>query len=374
MFWSARGGGVRRYLLAKKAWLDARGSWRQTIVAPGASAPGQADCKGVPLPFSGGYRVPVSRRAAARLIAEQAPQVVEAGDPYCLAWAAADAARQLGVPAVHFCHSDIGALAARFAAPLGVSPAWAMRAAQRYLVRVCSRFDLVLAPSRSLADKLQSLGIAHVQHQPLGVDTNIFHPRARSIEWRRSLGLPGEARVVLYAGRFAAEKNLRLLVDAVERVGPRCILLAIGDGPMPPKGPQVRVLPFEANARHLARAMASVDAFVHAGDQETFGLSVIEAMACGTPVIVRKAAGLAELATDGAGIAVDSASPEAWAEAIAAAFTPTRAALSQAGLARAHMHDWDVVFGSLFQRYEALMRLGAASADSLDRARSLPVH
>ena len=46
--------------------------------------------------------------------------------------------------------------------------------------------------------------------------------------------------------------------------------------------------------------LASADAFVHAGDQETFGLSVLEAMACGTPAVVRDAEGLAELADGGA--------------------------------------------------------------------------
>ena len=50
--------------------------------------------------------------------------------------------------------------------------------------------------------------------------------------------------------------------------------------------------------------LASADAFVHAGDQETFGLSVLEAMACGTPAVVRDAEGLGELAGGGAAVAV----------------------------------------------------------------------
>ena len=59
---------------------------------------------------------------------------------------------------------------------------------------------------------------------------------------------------------------------------------------------RVRVLPFVAGRASSPTVLASADAFVHAGDQETFGLSVLEAMACGTPVVVRRAEGLAELA------------------------------------------------------------------------------
>src|SRR5262245_14165102 len=46
MFWSERGGGVRRYLLAKRAGFAAGPSWRHTIVAPGAHGDGMVDSGG----------------------------------------------------------------------------------------------------------------------------------------------------------------------------------------------------------------------------------------------------------------------------------------------------------------------------------------
>jgi alpha-1,6-mannosyltransferase len=358
MFWSPRGGGVRRYLLAKRAQLTREGHWRHTLVAPGAQGDGMVDCGGMPLPFSGGYRVPLRRAAAARLIAAQRPDVIEAGDPYRLAWAAIDAARWCGVPAVLFCHSDIATLAAYAIARrrlLGAqrSQAWARGAearVNRYLSRLCDRFDLVLAPSRTMQQRLLSLGVMHTQVQPLGVDTRVFNPRARDERWRAALGLPADARLLLYAGRFAPEKNLQQLVDAVQRLGPRYHLLALGSGPLPPAGPQVRVLAFQAQAAHVARAMASVDAFVHAGDQETGGLAVLEAMACGTPVLVRDAGGLRETVAGGCGFAVDSDRPHDWAEAIAELFVSNRASV-HAALERARSHDWSLVLAALQRRY-----------------------
>jgi alpha-1,6-mannosyltransferase len=358
MFWSATGGGVRRYLLAKRAQLTRQGEWRHTLVAPGVHGEGMVDCGGVPLPFSGGYRMPLRRAAAARLIAAQRPDVIEAGDPYRLAWAAIDAARWCGVPAVLFCHSDIATLAAHTItrrAPLGPqrTQQLASRAEARvnvYLSRLCDRFDLVLAPSRTMQQRLQSLGVLHAQLQPLGVDTRVFNPRARDALWRTSLGLPGDARLLLYAGRFAPEKNLQQLVDAVRRLGPRYHLLALGAGPQPPSGPQVHVLGFQSHPAQVARAMASVDAFVHAGDQETGGLAVLEAMACGTPVIVRDAGGLRETVAGGCGFAVDSDRPHDWAEAIAELFLSNRISV-QAALERARSHDWTLVLATLQRRY-----------------------
>ncbi|MCW5659603.1 MAG: glycosyltransferase [Burkholderiaceae bacterium] len=366
MFWSPRGGGVRRYLLAKRAQLAHDGHWRHTLVAPGAQGDGMVDCGGVPLPFSGGYRLPLRRAAAARLIAAQRPDVIEAGDPYRLAWAAIDAARWCGVPAVLFCHSDISTLAGHTIARgrlLGAqrSQAWARRAearVDRYLSRLCDRFDLVLAPSRAMQQRLQALGVLHAQVQPLGVDTRVFHPAARDERWRASLGLPADARLLLYAGRFAPEKNLQQLVEAVQRLGPRYHLLALGAGPRPPAGKQVHVLGFQPQAAQVARAMASVDAFVHAGDQETGGLAVLEAMACGTPVLVRDAGGLSEAVAGGCGFAVDSDRPHDWAEAIAELFMSNRASV-RAALARARGHDWSLVMAALQRRYaHAIERRG----------------
>ena len=358
MFWSPRGGGVRRYLLAKRALLTRQGDWRHTLVAPGVQGDGMVDCGGMPLPFSGGYRVPWRRTAAARLIASQRPDVIEAGDPYRLAWAAIDAARWCGVPAVLFCHSDVATLAAHTIARRKLlgnhrSQAWARHAEQRvnhYLSRLCDRFDLVLAPSRTMQQRLQALGVTHAQVQPLGVDTRVFAPRARDERWRASLGLPADARLLLYAGRFAPEKNLQQLVEAVRRLGPRYHLIALGAGPQPPVGEQVHVLDFQPQAAQVARAMASVDAFVHAGDQETGGLAVLEAMACGTPVLVRDAGGLSEAVAGGCGFAVDSDRPHDWAEAIAELFMSNRASV-QAALARARSHDWSFVLAALQRRY-----------------------
>ena len=89
--------------------------WRHTVLAPGAHGPGCIDCGGLLLPGTGGYRFVLRRGRAQRQIEAAAPDMVEAADPYVLAWSALAAAERLKVPAVAFCHSHLPALAARLA-------------------------------------------------------------------------------------------------------------------------------------------------------------------------------------------------------------------------------------------------------------------
>jgi alpha-1,6-mannosyltransferase len=357
MFWSPTGGGVRRYLQTKHAWLAGQAGWRHSIAVPrvaGSSATAAA-LPSWPLPRSGGYRLPVHRRGIARVLVGLRPDVIEAGDPYRVAWSALDAARALDVPALAYCHSNIVAMA-RLAAGRRFAGA-AARVAERYARHLYRNFDLVLAPSRSMAAQLQDWGIARVAWQPLGVDSAVFHPGARDAAWREQRGWSTATRLLVYAGRFAPEKHLDVLAATVERLGAPYALLAIGAGPAPPPtSERVVVLPFVASARELATALASADAFVHAGDQETFGLSALEAMACGTPAVLRASEGLAELADGESGaIGVRDGNAAAFAEAIAALFAGDLAGRSRAARGRAEASDWQRVFPGLLAHYQRLV-------------------
>ena len=374
MFWSATAGGVRRYLQAKHQWLSRHTAWRHTIAAPVADLPGMARMPAVTLPGSGGYRLPIRRRALAAALVDLQPDVIEAGDPYRLAWAALDAADMLHVPAIAFCHSNLELLAASFAGARLAGAA--ARAARRYARRLYSRFDLVLAPSEAMRLHLLDWGVERVAAQPLGVDTQVFHAARASPMWRNQLGLPPATRLLVYAGRFAPEKHLDVLAQAVRRLGAPYMLLAVGAGPTPPSGDRVIVQPHLSDPMALARVLASADAFVHAGDQETFGLSVLEAMACGTPVVARAAEGLAELVDDSVGAAVHDNRPDSYAQAIAGLFAHDRNGPSRRARERAESYDWNQMLPLLLMHYRQMMRDGARRHDDRiaprRRAASLP--
>ena len=360
MFWSATGGGVRRYLRVKHAWIARQVGWHHTIAAPVSDSPDIALLPAWPVPGSGGYRMPVQRRRLAERLEALAPDIIEAGDPYRLAWAVLDAAHKRQIPAVAYCHSNLEALGA------SVGGALLARAARRYSRHLYSHFDLVLAPSEAMRDHLLDWGVSQVACQPLGVDTRIFHPARASVMWRNSLNLPAGTRLLVFAGRFAPEKHLDVLADAVRRLGPPYVLLALGAGPTPPSGERVIAMPFVGDAVQLATMLASADAFVHAGDQETFGLSVLEALACGTPVVARGAEGLAELVDAKVGLAVQDGRADSFAQAIVALFEAPLSERCAAARRRACAYDWDGLLPSLLGQYQRLLQqnTGAFAANA----------
>jgi alpha-1,6-mannosyltransferase len=363
MLYAAESGGIRRYLLEKRRWLRARPPHRHSLVLPSRAAASDectVEVPSVPLPFSQGYRLPLARQPAVRALAELRPQLIEAGDPYQLAWAALDAGQALGVPVVGFYHSDLPTVVRKLGGLRGE------RLAEAYVRRLYSQFDLVLAPSACMAERLRGMGVARVQRQALGVDTRIFRPERAQAAWRTRLGVKPGDRLLVFVGRFAPEKNLPDLYDALARLGPGHQLVLVGGGALPARPrPNVRVVPFIGDAARLAGLIASCDAFVHAGDQETFGLAALEAMACGLPVIAPQAAGLAELVDRevGAAVPTDTGMPrgDAIADAVMELFARDLAPIRRAARRRALRYDWQRILPELVGRYVALS--GAPAPD-----------
>ena len=352
MFFALEGGGVRRYLLAKRDWLGRHTTIRHTILAPGGSdsisTGGVVTVKSLPMFFSSGYRFPIRLARWRRQIIDLNPDLIEAGDPYGPAWAALKAGRQLGVPVVGFYHSDLVRLVQiRFGNG-------GERAGIQYVRRLYQGFDAVVAPSRFTCEKLQMLGIERVVRQPLGVDTKIFHPARRDPRLRQQLGLAEDARLLVFAGRFAREKNLPVLLAALKRLGKPYHLLLVGSGaPVKPQ-PNLTVYPYQTSDEKLARLIASCDALIHAGQQETFGLVVLEAMACGLPVVAMQQGAVAELIDDSYGIAVRTATGKAFAEAIEALYARDLAMLGRRAREVAEStYGWGPVMHSLLGFYRS---------------------
>lgn len=368
LFYATEGGGVHTYLAAKSAWLRRHTSVQHTIVAPEVQEAGAQNlgtnnattertgdpAKLVVVPawsmhHPNGYRLPRSIRSTARTLEQLQPDLIEVGDPYCFAWAARRAQKVLHCPLVAFHHSDLHQIVSRRWGPL------AAHAARAYLRSLYRGFDLVLAPSRHITHQLRNMGIHQTRYQPLGVDCSIFNPHSRHPDLRRRLGLPHSARLLVYAGRFAAEKRLPLLLEAIERLGQPYHLLLVG-GRQSTSYARVHSLPYVRCSRSLASLLASCDALVHPGDQETFGLVVLEAMACGLPVIGVAAGGVQELVDAGTGLLVRPASADALAEGIAAIYTLDRARLAmQAREKVLRQYDWQIIFPQLLESYMRLL-------------------
>jgi alpha-1,6-mannosyltransferase len=206
-----------------------------------------------------------------------------------------------------------------------------------------------------MVQQLADMGVADAIHQPLGIDLGVFSPQRRIGTLRQHLHLPPNARLLVYAGRFTAEKKLHVLIDAVRKLGRPYHLMLVGGGESLPHYPQITFIPFKRDQRALARLLASCDVMVHPGDCETFGLIALEAMACGLPVVAT-GGGVAELVDEHTGVLVRPDSADSLAEGIDAIFQQDRAALGANARRKAQDHyDWNLIMPQLLNRYRGLL-------------------
>lgn len=352
MFYAPASGGVRTYLDAKHRRLGRKPGIRHSLLIPGAHPSEHDGVYKVPapaLPFGKGYRFPLRLAPWRNALHDLQPDLIEVGDPYLTAWAALDARRELDVPVIGFYHSDLPHLASN---RMGN---WVTPNVEAYIRKLYGNFDRVLTPSQIMADKLMGLGVKSVYVQPLGVDLQTFNPDARAPDLRRKLKIAEDTRLLIFAGRGSKEKNIPVLLNCMKRLGNRYHLLLVGSS-MPAQVPDNVTLVDEfCPASQVARLMASADALLHAGDQETFGLVVLEAMACGIPVVAVAAGAFNEIINEHCGLLCAPNNPVAMANAVRELFAQPDD-LGQ--YARRHVEQhyaWDSVVNSLLGHYHAVL-------------------
>ncbi len=140
---------------------------------------------------------------------------------------------------------------------------------------------------------------------PPGIDTAVFKPQDKNL-CREHLGLPADAFVIVTGGASLndANKNVPWLFEQLSHLPDLggVIVLAFGEGAVPvPNGLDVRFTGGIRDRYDLARVFAAGDVFVSASLMETYGLTLVEAMACGTPVVAFRVGGIPEAAPDGKG-------------------------------------------------------------------------
>jgi alpha-1,6-mannosyltransferase len=379
-FFGETTGGVRTYLLQKARYVESRRDLRQVLVVPGAhdsihetSGVRCYRLHGPSVPTQKPYRFMLATQSTSRIVAHERPNLIEVGSAWCAPWLVHLATRRLQVPAVWFYHSNFPRVIAPWPEAAGPVRRTASRFAWSYVRRLSRLVEATLAPSDFVAGELEREGVERVQRVTLGVDLQRFHPDRRNYagETRRGLGLP-EGPLGLYVGRIAREKELDLLLAAwpgVERrTGARLVL--VGDGPSRRRlqrqagSERFFWLPFEADRARLADLMAAVDLYVAPCSLETFGLSALEALASGTPILTADRGGVAEtVRRSGAGALFSSGNAGALTEQARQLLTGNLSELG--GRGRSHVeahHGWEMVFDRLFAIYRRI--LGAQCCSS----------
>jgi len=224
----------------------------------------------------------------------------------------------------------------------------------RWLVpRLARRIRHIITISRFSRDRLLEycqLPPSKVTVIPQGVDPD-FRPLEPHIvaETRRILGLP--ENYVLFVGSLAPRKNLARLLEAwrlVSPLHPEMSLVLVGapnhvfrDAGLHELPASVHVAGYVAE-EHLPAVYAGAQVSVFPSLYEGFGLPVLEAMACGTPVMTSNVTSMPEVAGDAA-LLVDPYSEESMADGLSRLLADSvlRQQLSERGLQRARTFTWD---------------------------------
>lgn len=282
-----------------------------------------------PFPFYEGYRMAsVDYRRVSDIIRKEKPEVVHAHAPVLLGLQGIFAAKRQGVPVAVTYHTHFPDYVPYLLN--GKLPAFLSRLSnftvQKMIKQVFKRTDAVTAPTVELEKELRSYGLRNVLHIPNGIDFGKFVSRKGGVErFRRKYKLRGK-KVILYAGRISFEKKLDVLLEAFTMIERKDrLLLIVGRGPYLKqlrnlaKGLGVRNTVFTGflDSASLSAAYQCADIFASASDSETFGLTYVEAMHFGLPVVAARKLGAKEVVENNkSGILVEPGSTIGFAKAM----------------------------------------------------------
>jgi glycosyltransferase involved in cell wall biosynthesis len=273
--------------------------------------------RGIPIPRYSGLQFGLPAKAC--LLAawrKAAPDIVHVVTEGPLGMSAVGAARKLGLPMTSSFHTNFH----RYSKHYGFG--WMRGIIASHLRRLHNRTAATFVPTKALATELGSDGFTNLRVMARGVDTRLFHPGRRSEPLRQSWGLAERDLAVLYVGRLAAEKNLRVVLAAFEAIAlrrPDAKLVFVGDGPMADKlrqqCPQA-VFCGSRRGEDLATHYASGDLFLFPSLTETFGNVTTEALASGLGVVAYAHAAAAEVINSGYnGVTVTAGNEDAYIDA-----------------------------------------------------------
>ncbi|GAA1190190.1 glycosyltransferase [Pseudonocardia alaniniphila] len=353
-FYGPRSGGLRTALHHLGAGYVGRGH-EVVLVVPGRRSADERLPAGIRritvaaprLPGTGGYRA-VDPWRVQRLLERLRPDAIEVSDRLTLRGLGAWASRR-GVPSIVISHERLDRLLAQFLMP---EPA-ARRVADFANARMAAAYDTVVCTTSFARAEFDRIGVTNVAQVPLGVDLRTFSPLHRDAALRSTLARRSETLLV-HCGRLSPEKHPERSIDTVAALrdaGHRVRLVIAGDGPRRPllerraAGLPVTFLGFVPDRSRLARLLASADVSLAPGPHETFGLSALEALASGTPVVVSASSALPEIVGPSGAAALDR--PEAFAAGVTTVLAADEGVRRAAARARAEQFGWPESVGRM---------------------------
>lgn len=265
-----------------------------------------------------------------RRLKEFQPDVIHTHTPFSVGWEAVWAAKQLKKPLIGTHHTFYD----HYLKHIRADFSWMKKFSWKYTALYYNLCDLVLSPSQALADTMVTHGLKKpVEVLRNSIETDIFKPEEENTKRQlaKDFKLKGKTTIV-YAGRVSYEKSIDQVIRAfalAAQKDPDIELLIVGDGPelnnLKKLAEELKVSPRVIFTGNLDRqngfrqALQASDIFITASKSENMPMTVIEAMACGLPIIAVGEKGLVELVKIGRnGELVAADDPAAMAQKITA--------------------------------------------------------
>ncbi|MFF5158575.1 glycosyltransferase [Streptomyces sp. NPDC000348] len=330
--------------------------------------------RGPLLPGTGGYRVLTDRRRIAGLLQDLAPDRLEVSDRTTLRWTGRWA-RRARVPAVMVSHETADGVLRTW----GLPERAARRTADALNTRTAYTYARVVCTTGFAEREFTRIGARNVVRAPLGVDLGERHPALRDPGVRARYARVPETLLVM-CSRLSPEKRPGTALDALEallRRGRRTVLLVAGDGPLRARleqrarerGLPVTFLGHVRDRRTLGALQASADVCLAPGPAETFGLAALEAMACGTPVVVSASSALPEVI--GTAGAVAGNRGEAFADAVELLLERAETDRREAARARAERFGWGPAVTAFLAAHDATVTVPEAAGRGVPPTRPM---
>jgi alpha-1,6-mannosyltransferase len=312
------------------------------------------------LPGLGNYRILIDRRRIRRLLADQPPDILEVSDKFSLLWLSRWGRRR-AVPIVLFSHERLDAiLRPRL-------PRWfpLRRAADAVNRRLSRLADQIIVTSAFSGAEFERIGATNLRRVRLGVDLDTFTPAAGApaVQPPAPEVRDGAGVRLITVSRLSCEKRPELSIETLRvlrRWGVPASLLMVGDGPERARltrqadGLPVTFLRHLSDRNALAELIAGADLALSPSPAETFGLATLEALACGTPVVVPADGAARELlGTPGCG-AVSDGTPEGTARAVREILAVPEGERRAAARAAAERYPWSATVAGLLSGYQEI--------------------
>lgn len=287
-------------------------------------------------------------------------------------WARLGAAGHRGAPVVYTAHTQYDQYLHYAPMPRRVGRAML----RPHVAAFARKVDAVLAPGRAMVEMLREYGFqGPVELFPNPVDLGAFRA-AQGGAFRAEFGVPAGVPLVVYLGRLAPEKNLDVTLRAFDQARasrPELRLLVVGDG--------VSRADVQARAREgvtlsgpvpyhrVPEALAAADVFLTASTSEVLPMSMIEALAAGTPLVAARSPAALDLIREGVNGVVCSPTPGALAGGLLSVLAPgTLPALQVGARQSAAQYDLLTRAADLERVYEQALAHKSAGT----RARAAP--